>query len=268
MTVEYLRDLNSGSVSEHWSSRSYRTFFFAALSAIAYKDPDQAEKLLEPLNMKISFYEEEGAECYVLEDRKKIFVVFRGTEPKSWNDIKADLSFRKTWHRGYGRVHRGFMQEVWKLYDHLAKHVYDTKKDVYVAGHSLGGAMAVLYAQACRPQNCPSVYTYGAPRSGTKEFVKNYEPFHCRVVNNNDAVPTVPPSFLGFRHTGWLKYINHYGNVRDCTAWQRIKDKFRGHVAAFKKFQFFDSLTDHSISNYVTYTYNQWKELNNGMESI
>lgn len=260
MTREYLNDLNSGNIENHFTKKEYKTFFFAALSAIAYKDEDVARKFFEPINMKVSFYEEEGAECYVLEDRKKIFIVFRGTEPKSWNDIKADLSFRKTWHRGHGRVHRGFMQEVWKLYDHLAKHVFNTKKEVYVAGHSLGGAMAVLYAQACRPQKPPKVYTYGAPRSGTWEFANNYELFHCRVVNNNDAVPNVPPATFGFKHTGWLKYINHYGNVRDCTAWQRTKDKFRGHISAIKKFQFFDSLRDHAITNYVVYTHQQYKE--------
>ena len=260
MKREFLDDLNSGNVQKHWAEKQYSTFFFAALSSIAYKDEKVAMKLLEPLGMKVTFYQQEGAECYVLEDRKKIFVVFRGTEAKSWNDIKADLSFRKTWHRGYGRVHRGFMQEVWKLYDHLANHVFGTNKQVYVSGHSLGGAMAVLYAQACRPRNPPMVYTYGAPKAGTREFARNYELFHCRVVNNNDAVPRVPPTLLWFKHTGWLKYINHYGYIRECTRWQRIKDMFRGHIAAVRKFQFFDSLRDHAIANYVHYTHVHWKE--------
>jgi triacylglycerol lipase len=73
---------------------------------------------------------------------------------------------------------------------------------------------------------------------------------HWRFVNNNDAVTAVPPGLLGFRHHGELMYINHYGNIRKLTRWQRTKDKLRGLWAAWKKFEFFDSLRDHSMDQY------------------
>lgn len=255
MKKEQYQDLVIGSFGDE----KYREFFFAALSKYAYLDPPETNKVWANLNLKPSFYDVDGAQCYVLEDRKKVIVVFRGTEPKEKSDLVADANFVKTYHRGAGKVHRGFMIEVWKLFDDLTKHVYQTKKQVYVCGHSLGGAMAVLYSQACRPCSIPKVYTYGAPRSGNREFREAYQCNHTRFVNNNDIVPSVPPATIGFRHTGTLVYINHYGNIRQCTAWQRFKDKWRGRVAAWKKFEFFDGLRDHNMEKYVNATYKNWK---------
>ena len=98
-----------------------------------------------------------------------------------------------------------------------------------------------------------ALYTYGSPRVGNKDFIKSVNVKHHRWVNNNDAVTRVPPAFLGFRHHGEMKYLNHYGNVRNgLSIWQRFKDRIRGRWAAWKKLQFFDGAFDHSISDYHT----------------
>ena len=152
------------------------------------------------------------------------------------------------------------MIEVWKLADVLTKHIYQTNKQVYITGHSLGGAMATLYSTFCRPMRPPIVYTYGAPRAGNIEYCNKYPIELYRVVNNNDMVPTVPPALAGYRHAGEVVYINHYGNIRNLTPWQKIKDKFRGHWAAWCKLEFFDSIRDHSIDKYAYATYRHWKE--------
>ena len=44
---------------------------------------------------------------------------------------------------------------------------------------------------------------------------------HYRFVNNNDIVTLY--FFNTFRHSGDLVYINHYGNIRKMTLWQRTK---------------------------------------------
>ena len=106
----------------------------------------------------------------------------------------------------------------------------------------------------------PIVYTYGAPRAGNIEYCNKYPIELYRVVNNNDMVPTVPPALAGYRHAGEVVYINHYGNIRNLTPWQKIKDKFRGHWAAWRKLEFFDSIRDHSIDKYAYATYRHWKE--------
>ncbi|BFZ59243.1 hypothetical protein YB2330_000249 [Saitoella coloradoensis] len=71
---------------------------------------------------------------------------------------------------------------------------------VFVTGHSLGGALAlVFFAQAIREkekwvgETC--VYTYGMPRCGDevfKEWMKPHAQRIFHVVNNNDVVPRVP----------------------------------------------------------------------------
>ena len=53
-----------------------------------------------------------------------------------------------------------------------------------------------------------------------------------------------------FVHHGNLVYINHYGNIRKMSTWQRIKDKWRGRIRAFKKGQPFDGVFDHSMNLY------------------
>ena len=68
-------------------------------------------------------------------------------------------------------------------------------------------------------------------------------------------MPKVPPSIFGYvyKHAGKLRYINHYGNIRTATVWQRIKDKIRGRLAALRKWQLFDGAYDHSMHYYYTY---------------
>jgi hypothetical protein len=47
-------------------------------------------------------------------------------------------------------------------------------------------------------------------------------------------------------------YLNAYGEVRRLTAWQRMKDRWRGFLGGLAKWEF-DHFTDHSIVRYVEY---------------
>ena len=74
-----------------------------------------------------------GTECYILTCPQNYIVVFRGTEPTSWEDIKADVQFRKI-----GGIHRGFraaLDDVWNqlITDYNAN---ATGKQLLVTGHS------------------------------------------------------------------------------------------------------------------------------------
>ena len=250
-----LDHLNSGNLE---TDELYRRYYFSAISMLAYRQPDKCETYWDDLGYKSIFFDQDGAQCYLLEHDDHFVVAFRGTEPKEISDIKADLSILKTWHRGHGKVHRGFMIEVWKLADDLATHIYQTEKQVYVCGHSLGGAMATLYGTLCRPKGSPVLYTYGSPRCGNTEYHKHFDIKHVRVQNNNDAVPSIPPRLMGFKHVGENIYINHYGNIRHLTAWQKFKDKYRGYRSAITNLEFFDSIRDHSIDKYCYALYNDW----------
>ena len=69
--------------------------FMARLSYYSYAGEKEFEKQFKKHWDNIEFFSKGGTECYVLHWPKNYIVVFRGTEPTSWEDIKADIQFHK-----------------------------------------------------------------------------------------------------------------------------------------------------------------------------
>jgi len=206
-----------------------------------------------------TFIDVDGAQAYVMSDKTDVLIACRGTEPTALNDVLADLKMFPVKHHIAGRVHRGFYAEYDKVIpgikEALAKHDKKGDKTLWVTGHSLGGAMAVLVAAELKPNG--GLHTFGQPRVGTKAFLPALDGIkYYRYRNNNDAVTAVPPSFLCFKHGGVLRYINTYGNIRSATWAQRFKDKCRGHWMALKSFNLIDGFADHSMGLYHEFLYN------------
>ena len=109
--------------------------FMARLSKHAYTGLKDFKKTFSKDWDVIKMFSHGGTECYVLTCPKNYVVVFRGTEPTSWEDIKADVQFRKK-----GGIHRGFkaaLDDVWDdLFDDYNKN--SEGKQLVVTGHSLG----------------------------------------------------------------------------------------------------------------------------------
>jgi triacylglycerol lipase len=202
----------------------------------------------------------DGAQAYVMSDKDDVLIACRGTEPTALNDVKADLNTFRIPHPVAGKVHQGFYGEYAKVMPGikkaLAKHDKKNTKSVWVCGHSLGGAMAVLVAMDVKPEG--GLYTFGQPRVGNIDFLKAIDFPYFRYVNNNDVVPSVPPSFAGlwYKHQGHLRYINTFGNIRKSTPWQRFKDGWRGRWAAAKQFKFIDGVGDHGMGHYYNFIAN------------
>ena len=228
----------------------------AMLSAIAYKDIDPSiQANLKQLGYNtIEFLDIDGAQAYMLANDTLVTLVFRGTEPGEPSDLIADAKTWKSKSKVAGKVHDGFYDEVEKLWEKIEEFTNNHKaKECTVTGHSLGAAMATICAARLQDdfENI-SLYTYGSPRVGNKEFINTLKIKHHRWVNNNDTVTRVPPALFGFRHYGELKYLNFYGNVRNgLSTWQRFKDRMRGRLKAWSKLQFFDGVYDHSIDAYA-----------------
>ena len=195
----------------------------------------------------------EKAHGHLVCNDKYMVITFRGTNPKQMNDLIADVDFiKKT--NGPGKVHEGFRREARKLYDMVLDYIKQhPNKQIYVAGHSLGGAMATYMAQEIKWLGLgdPILYTFGSPRLGDSDYVDAMNVTHLRFVNCCDAIPHVPPAATGFKHHGELHYINYYGFIRDLTRWQRIKDWLRSHYFSIIKGKFFTDLFDHFMDNYV-----------------
>ena len=234
----------------------------AKLAGIAYEDGPEAKPKYRKLGFtKHKFFEKDGAQCHAVSNKEMYVLCFRGTEPKEFSDIKADLNAWPDKAQAGGRVHNGFQNETEKLWEELVAHKEKTfilkSQEFFICGHSLGGAMATVAAS--RFDDVDALFTYGSPRVGSKKFVKAITCPHYRHVNNNDIVPKVPFAFMGYRHHGTLRYINFHGNIRKMTKWQRFKDGWRGRRAAWKNGSKFDGATDHGMMNYIKYT-----EQNNG----
>ena len=227
----------------------------AKLSGLAYLDGKKAKPKMKDLGYTThKFIDIDGAQCHIVSDKESVVIVFRGTEPTEFSDVLADLN---VWpdeaHNGHGLVHNGFQTELDKLWPKIQASLKIMKtdgKNIFIAGHSLGGAMATLCASRMLGQ-VTALYTYGSPRVGNRKFVKGLGNLkHYRHVNNNDIVTGVPFWLMGYRHHGPARYINHYGFIRAFTPWQRFKDKMRGRWESLRDGKPFDGVGDHDINKY------------------
>lgn len=232
-----------------------RSLLFAELASIAYSEEASAQPVVSQLGLdETLFFERDGSQAYMFANKHDCIVACRGTEPQEWNDIKADVNAFMALADTVGRVHRGFKQEVDDLWPGLEQSLVENRKVLWFCGHSLGGAMATICAGRCFlshiPSNPEQLFTYGSPRVGNRRFVNHVKLNHIRWVNNNDLVTRVPPSILGYRHTGQEMYFNAHGNLRNWTRWQRSKDRWRGAWMGLKQGKL-DHFSDHNMSGYI-----------------
>ena len=231
----------------------------AEVAELAYLDGPEAKPKYKKLGyVAHKFVEVNGAQCHIISNKEEITIAFRGTEPKEFSDIKADLNaFPDKPNNGHGLVHNGFQEEVNKVWPDIEKALSKMKTDgkhLFICGHSLGAAMATI-ATSRLGDKVTALYTYGSPRVGTRKFVKSFAHIpHFSHVNNNDLVTCVPFAAMGYRHHSQPRYINYFGNIRKMSRWQRTKDKWRGRLRAFKKGMPFDGAYDHGMNHYCKYT--------------
>jgi len=234
----------------------------AYLSKLVYSDIEEVQAKIDELGYeRFKWFEKGGTQSFVAFDNetKNVIICFRGTEPDQLSDLLADLRAWPKRAQEKGRVHSGFANALNLVYSEIVEYLnaqhFDDDCRITCTGHSLGAALATIMASRL---DANELYTYGSPRVGDRHFVNemtNDKIKHYRFVNNNDIVTRVPPPIV-YRHHGELVYINHYGNIRKMTTWQRIKDQWRGRLRAWQKREFFDGARDHSMDLYHQKLYN------------
>ena len=228
----------------------------ADFAKIAYQKARYAQTQIQSLGYnEFAWFDTDGTQAFACRksNANNIFIVFRGTEPNQMKDILADVKAWRKPAREKGLVHFGFAQALDKVYDNivqwLSEQKLDGERNITCTGHSLGAALATIMASRL---DANELYTFGSPRIGNRAFVKemnNDGIKHYRFVNNNDIVTKVPFP-IRFVHHGELVYINHHGNIRKMSPWQRFKDQWRGRMRALAKGQPFDGIFDHSMDLY------------------
>ncbi len=143
--------------------------------------------------------------AFVATKDQNIYVVFRGTKTiVEWLDDAqlgqvpySFLSSGGLTEQGFTSVYATIHSEIVQTVKQLAQSGDFTT--LYVTGHSLGAALAVLAAPElakATPFASPVMYSFAGPRVGNPKFGLNtYDPnvaTSWRVVNTNDLVPKLP----------------------------------------------------------------------------
>lgn len=164
---------------------------------------------------------------YVLKTERANVVVFRGTQTSAeWlrNLSSGQRPYTEPRSgRFCGWIHGGFLtmaEQVRPTPIEIAA-LLDPSKPCFVTGHSLGSALATIWAlqlALIRPELAERIhlYSFAGPRVGGPAFAETFGrlvPNAYRVVNLADAVPMVPASAMGktFAHVG--QQVSFVGNV-------------------------------------------------------
>ena len=193
--------------------------FLAVASDLAYlPEAEGAEAFRTELGLEARLFSVGNTQAYVATNDDHIVLAFRGTESpasieglKDWlltdadnlliqpeGDLGTDFAAA-----GVGaRWHEGFMKALADIWDPVVEAVEAERKKndrpIWITGHSLGGALAVLAAWRCKRKFVPvhQIYTFGAPMVGnaeTAEAIDRELPDRIfRYVNDHDPVPHLP----------------------------------------------------------------------------
>jgi pimeloyl-ACP methyl ester carboxylesterase len=209
-------------------------------------------------------------------------LAFRRSDPVTLPNWVTDMVVRLVERGEYeGRVHLGFssvLRRTWGKIEKLLEEVGD--KPLFLAGHSMGGALAVLTACRLAKMGRPpvAVYTYGAPRVGDATFCDGYALPTYRIVNRLDLVPEMPmaslkrllpekPRFTNEKILGKLKrmaervpcyghvktfvYIDHDGVITTDADVEPWHAHAVARAIATRGKSFHEGITDHLIANYI-----------------
>jgi len=179
---------------------------------LSYAGPTEIDAALSRWNFsKIDHFHNGSLYACVASDDHTVLVAFRGTDDsKDWL-VNIDAVPQLVPH---GIIHSGFYQGMKTLYPEIAAAATAQgveKKNLWITGHSLGGALAVAFAYECLAQGRfkpAGVVTFGQPLladSALGAYISdqlggNY----VRFVNGRDVVTRVPPGYVHFGKLVWF----------------------------------------------------------------
>jgi Lipase (class 3) len=190
--------------------------FLAEASAAAYSQAECKDFGTRAGFPRVNTFDSGNVQGFWCDSDDVALLVFRGT--KNIGQWIRDLRVLPAPHE-WGWVHLGFTTSIAAVEDELRK--FDQVgsapgKYIWVSGHSLGGALAVLAAARLKIKRicAPLLHTYGQPAVGLSDFAQKFNSelpnrlWH--VINQSDVVPRVPPLYS---HCGVSKHIVRPGTL-------------------------------------------------------
>src|SRR5260370_155400 len=205
-----------------YSARS--AWIMARCSELGYvpfeNGPAQIQHLRHSLNdLRLELlapFQVEATTGYVANSQRYAVLASRGTT-KDMRNILTDINVR--FYRDpqtNAKIAAGFGQAFALVKSDISAAIsqIDRGLPLYITGHSLGGALAVIASARIEPSDrVAACYTFGCPRVGTAEFADElWKVPVYRLVHSADIVPRVPPPF-GYRHAGDMRYIKRNGKM-------------------------------------------------------
>lgn len=160
---------------------------------------------------------EHDTQMFFVENDTQIIAAWRGTA--SARDALTDGTYRpipcpkNILSADKAKVHKGFLEAYQCIEKYFQTKITDAKnksayKKLFITGHSLGGALALLHATELRNNN-PLLYTYGSPRVFTGAVSKPYchsSTFGTSTMPIRSPVFPLIPTWI----TGYLKPMGYW----------------------------------------------------------
>ena len=183
---------------------------FAGSDAGAITSENAFKKILNSADFKqVQTFSEKGTQAFLctrvsklLDNPKKTvaYLVFRGTELKDLPDIKANINARlekviiddET-----VELHSGYVAALNRIIEAVTLALSNTThQQLIITGHSLGGALAIIYTRRYATGVNGACYTFGAPPVGGIEVQYGLKTPVYEIINELDVVPNLPNPWL------------------------------------------------------------------------
>jgi triacylglycerol lipase len=187
-------------------------------------------------------------------------ICFRGTQQiEDWltNVRISSVDIRHTeTNVKIGKMHKGFHDAYKSVEDEIVERLQGyADLPLYITGHSLGGALAVVATWYQSSEYLAACYTFGAPRVGDQGLIDRFRTPIYRIVNGPDPMTLMPPAqrfvsalkivvrVLGvalpfWNWAGWvtdrlikIQKFRHYGYMRYLTV---VEEGARGDYPRLK----------------------------------
>ncbi|NCY02467.1 MAG: lipase family protein [Planctomycetia bacterium] len=193
--------------------------FLCTASELAYLPAAEGERAFaERLRLSARLFSVGNTQGWLAVDDGNIVIAFRGTESPTSLDGLKDILITDAMNllvvpegrlgldlaaAGVGaRFHKGFVDAIAAIWEPLSTAVEAEVKrcdrPVWITGHSLGGALALLAAWLLKRKFVPvhEVCTFGAPmignRTACEAFNREFQGRIFRYINGRDPVPKLP----------------------------------------------------------------------------